>query len=128
MRRSGPKEIELNNNVQWNSCKALLLNLHTFLPQCLLDRCCCLRPSREQKRVSKTYRKLLREISVERILRQLRVLNAAARQGRSVEEWKYLLENNSLKAYANIEDSDSDFDSVPAANASSYSDISMLGI
>ena len=85
----------------------MLLNLHTYLPPCILNRCCCLRPNHDQRRVSKTYRKLLKEISVERILRQLRVLNAAVRQSISREQWKYLRENHSLKAYATLGGSES---------------------
>ena len=80
VRRTGEQKIELSNNVQWNSRQVMRLNMHTYLPLCIQKCCRCLRPNQEQASVSMTYKKLLREISVERILRQLRVLNAAARK------------------------------------------------
>ena len=67
------------NDVQWNSLKSLRLNIHTFLEPSMQK--CCLRPNAAQRRRAKSYDHMLQETSVSHIIQQLRVLNAAVKQG-----------------------------------------------
>ena len=75
------------NDVQWNTPKAIGLNLRTFCN----PRCNCqsesARNSRSQRLEVKGYQHVIKEVSIVNILKQLRVLQAAARQHRSKKEW-----------------------------------------
>lgn len=51
----------------------------------------------------KGYKHVLQEISIVNILKQLRVLQAAAKQGRSEHEWQLLNDDNAMKAYSDLD-------------------------
>ena len=94
--------VELRNDVQWNMCKALLLNLQTFCQPKYL--CCgCLRPSRKQSLRVKGYKHVLKEISIANILKQIRVLKGAVKGERTVDEWKNLKMSHALMAYSDLD-------------------------
>lgn len=95
--------------MQWNSLKSLRLNLHTFLDP--KHKICCLKPDAAQRRRAKSYDHLLQEASVSHIIQQIRVLNAAAKETRSPEEWYKLRRTHSLKAYEDL-DTDEEFSEV----------------
>ena len=38
-------DLDLKNDVQWNSLKSLRLNIHTLFPKCFL--CGCLKPNKD---------------------------------------------------------------------------------
>ena len=95
--------------MQWNSLKSLRLNLHTFLDP--KQQICCLKPNAAQRRRAKSYDHLLQEASVSHIIQQIRVLNAAAKETRSPEEWYKLRRTHSLMAYEDL-DTDDEFSDV----------------
>lgn len=95
--------------MQWNSLKSLRLNLHTFLDP--KHQMCCLKPNVAQRRRAKSYDHLLQEASVSHIIQQIRVLNAAAKETRSTEEWYKLRRTHSLMAYEDL-DTDDEFSEV----------------
>ena len=57
---------------------------------------------------------MLKEISIVKILKQLRVLKAAAKQSMSKHEWKLLNNNHAMMAYSEL---DSDTETGNAAKA-----------
>ena len=68
--------------------RVLLLNLQTFVcPAVCLNFC---RVSRKRRLLAKSYRHTLDEMSITRIIKQLRVLKAAARQMCTASEWQSL--------------------------------------
>ena len=73
------------NDVQWNTCKSIMINLQAKLPSKWLIG--CLRPNSRQKNVVKGYKKLRKEIGIVAILRNLRVLTTIAREGIKKAEW-----------------------------------------
>ena len=94
------------NDVQWNTCKAICLNVRSFWrPRC---QCLCKssRLSRSQRQEINGFKHVLDEVSIVKILKQLRVLQAVARQDKTQTEWKRL-----NKLHAEIEYSDLDSDS-----------------
>ena len=91
----------MRKDLQWNTCAVIKLNMMAFLPQCML-RLCCLKLTAERKRLSQTYLKLRNEVSIAEIVRQLRVLKAAARVAVSEEKWERLQHQFSVK----VQDSD----------------------
>ena len=103
MDESGKK---YKNDVQWNSLKSLRLNMHTFLDE--KQQICCIKPNAAQRRRAKCYDHLLQEASVSHIIQQIRVLNAAAKETRTTEEWYDLRRKHSLIAYEDL-DSDHNF-------------------
>ena len=86
--------------------KSLRLNIHTFLDP--KQQICCLKPNAAQRRRAKSYDHLLQEASVSHIIQQLRVLNAAAKETRTPEEWYKLRRTHSLMAYEDL-DTDEEF-------------------
>ena len=75
--RSYTHRLEPNNDVQWNTTKSMLITIQTMLPRKMLF--CCLKPKREQRKRSKAFRHVMDEVKIHNILKQLRVLNAAAK-------------------------------------------------
>ena len=74
--------IELRNDVQWNSCKTLLLNIQTFASPRFL--CCrCLKPKKKQALRVKGFKHILEEVSIVKILKQLRTLKGAIKEEKS---------------------------------------------
>ena len=57
------------NDVQWNSCRATLLNLQAYLPAKIL--CKCLKPKDSTRFFLDGYGKLLKELSVTRFLKTI---------------------------------------------------------
>ena len=68
------QEKTVHNNVQWNSCKTMCLNLRTFVRPRFLCLCCSPNQSRSQRLESKGFRHVLKEVSIVNILKQIRVL------------------------------------------------------
>ena len=74
----------IHNDVQWNCLKVLRLNLNHYTPKWL--RCC--RNRRFELEYNVTYQQLLDELSITRIVRQLRYLNAFAKKSMSEADWE----------------------------------------
>ena len=90
------------NDVQWRSCRSLYLTILSKLPASV--KCCkCLRPSRQETLRAKGLKHVLHEVSISNIIRQLRVLNAAAKQGRTTEQWAELEKKHSFIAYSDLD-------------------------
>ena len=66
----------INNDIQWKTMKTLRLNFQTFGGIC--RRCCC-KPNMKQRLRIKAYEQTLKEVSISHIIRQIRVLNTAAK-------------------------------------------------
>ena len=98
-----PNEDSLNNSIQWNTWQTIKLNLHTFCwPMCpKLFQCCQL--NRDQRLRTKAYSHVLNELSVSKIVKQIRVLKAAAKQNMSPKHWKQLKMQTELMAYSELE-------------------------
>ena len=73
----------VTNNVQWNVFKTMCLNLRTFVSARYRRLCCAQKISKRTKMHIKGYKHVLQEISIVNILKQLRVLKAIAKQGKS---------------------------------------------
>lgn len=99
-----PKDVR--NNVQWNTCKTMCLNLRTFVKPRYLCLCCAPKNSREQKLEVKSFKHIMQEVSIVNILKQLRVLKAAVKSSLPKHEWKMLNDSYALMAYSDL-DSDS---------------------
>ena len=95
---SHERRVLKKNNVQWNSCKAILLNMQIYLPAWIW---CCSRckPTDRTEDFVDGYRKLLKEISITRILKRMRVLEGKARNGISKGKWKEEKQRYSFKDY-----------------------------
>mmetsp|Transcript_25686 Transcript_25686/g.34296 ORF Transcript_25686/g.34296 Transcript_25686/m.34296 type:complete len:218 (+) Transcript_25686:539-1192(+) len=89
------KQLQIRKDIQWSTCKTLLMNLRTFIPERFL--CCCLKPNARQRRISKTYRELRKEVSIESIIRQLRVLNAAVKKDKTKQQWFTFKRTHSIR-------------------------------
>ena len=89
------------NDVQWRCCKSLYISMLTISGGS--DKNCCLSPSRKQRLRSKSLRYLLDEISITHIIRQLRVLNAAAKQRYTSNEWQELKKSHEYRLYSDAE-------------------------
>ena len=70
------RKIEVKNDVQWNSFKTIRLNLSTFCPRLFK----CLKKDRSMKLRVKAYKHILKEISIENIIKRLRVLKEAFKE------------------------------------------------
>ena len=68
----------MKKDVQWNICRVFMLNIRTFIPERFLCRCC--KPSLAQRKSAMTFMRLRKEVSIDRIIKQLRVLKALVRK------------------------------------------------
>ena len=75
--KSFTHRIDPKNDVQWNLCRQMKTTLQTFCPARFL--CRCLRLSRKQRLRSKALKRVMTEVRIDNILKELRVLRAAAK-------------------------------------------------
>ena len=68
--------------------------------------CCCLRPSQAQRYRLKAMKYVMNEVSISRILKQLRILEAQAKKGMTDEEWGRVVSEHAHMAYSDFDDSD----------------------
>ena len=67
------------NSVQWSAWRTTKLNLQTFIWP-LFRRCCsCAEGDRDERILQKSLCHVFEEVSISRIIKQLRVLNAAVK-------------------------------------------------
>ena len=90
-------------------CQVMRLNIQTFVRPKLPCKCINRPLSREQHQLSKTYDHVLTLVSISNIIKQLRVLNAAAAQSMTRDQWKQLKNEYEVQAYSEL-DSDSSTD------------------
>ena len=94
---------EVRNNVQWDVCKTICLNLRTFVNPRYLCLCCAPDGSRKQRLEVKAYRKVMKEISIVNILKQLRVVGAMIKQEKTKADLERLKRTFELMAYSDLE-------------------------
>ena len=90
-----------SRTIQWNMCSVILIHIFARCPKRFL--CYCLRPSREQRMRANCYKHVLNEVSITHIIKQLRVLNAAAKQNVGPINWRRLTRQHSIKRYLELE-------------------------
>ena len=71
--------------------------MQVYLPSKIL--CSCFQPRGKTRIFVDSYRKLLKEISITKILRTIRVLKAKAKNGMTKDEWNLLKNKNSHLDY-----------------------------
>ena len=91
------------NSVQWSAWRTTKLNLQTFLWSKCKRLCFCLEGDREERLLQKSFQHVLKEVSIARIVKQLRVLNAAVKQNMNELNWQELRDGYSLMAYKELE-------------------------
>ena len=96
-----PKTVR--NNVQWNTFKTICLNLRTFISHRYLCHCCSQSKVRESRLEVRGYNHVRQEISIVNILKQLRVLKAIAKEGKTDHEWRLLNHEHALMAYSELD-------------------------
>lgn len=80
--------------------------MQAYLPENILCSCC--KPGREKKTFVKSYKKLLKEISVTTMLKTIRVLKARAKENKTNEDWKESKLKFTYKAYEDEDKEDKD--------------------
>ena len=95
--RGSSSFIKSKNNIQWQCCSVVLMNLRIRLPK--LCRIFCCKRSRSDEVVIKTYRKLEKEVTITNILKQIRILRMLTTKSLGPRSWRQALGQDSLKEY-----------------------------
>ena len=93
------------NEVQKHPCQSLKLSFKTFAPKSC--RCCCLKSGEQERRRIKALRHVIHEVQISRVIRQLRILNAVARQGKTDKEWARFRQRHSMLTYSDLDSASS---------------------
>ena len=89
--------------MQWSTCKTMCLNIRTFVNPRYQRLCCQPQNNRKYRLETLGFKHVLKEISIVNILKQLRVLKAAAKQSMSKHDWKLLNNNHAMMAYSELD-------------------------